>query len=58
MNSQKMGVSDNLSCFHRTDNDIVIAYTKISDKIRPAGRKKIFAPPDFLLYANVLGLKK
>lgn len=43
MNSQKMGVSDNLSCFHRTDNDIAIAYTKKSDKTRPAGRKN-FAP--------------
>lgn len=40
-----MGVSDNLSCFHRTDNDIVIAYTKKSDKTRPAGRKNFFAPP-------------
>ena len=38
-----MGVPDNLSCFHRTDNDIVIAYTKKSDKTRSAGRKK-FSP--------------
>ena len=49
MNSQKMGVSDNLSCFHRTDNDIVIAYTKKSDKIRPAGRKNFFRPAAIFL---------
>lgn len=49
-----MGVSDNLSCFHRTGNDIVIAYTKNSDKIRPAGRKIFFAPPRYFTVDLVL----
>ena len=49
-----MGVPDNLSCFHRTDNDIVIAYTKKSDKTRPAGRKNFFAPPRYFTVDLVL----
>lgn len=58
MNSQKMGVSDNLSCFHRTDNDIVIAYTKKSDKTRPAGRKIFFRHAVFFIVCKCFRIKK